>query len=424
MTSDGANIQPDIDLASDLFDRLRAETFDGIGITRDTFGEGEQKAHDMVAEAARALGLDVSTDHAGNLYMRLAGSNPGAKRLLLGSHLDSVPQGGNYDGAAGVLAGLAVVAGLKQAGVTPNRDITVIAVRGEESAWFPYSYIGSRSALGAIPADVVDGVTRADSGISLGDQMRAAGFDPDAVKAGKTAVTPEETAGYIEVHIEQGPVLLSEDLPVAVVSGVRGSSRRRSAKIVGEYSHSGAVPRVHRKDAAAAFAEFAYRVDQRWIEIDEGGGDLVVTFCTLGTDPERHAFSIIPGEVAFSLDMRSTSRETLDGMDAFIADLVAELEAKRGVTFELGPYSDSPAVPLDADLRAGLLKAADAAGIPHREMASGGGHDAVAFTEAGIPAAMLFVRNEHGSHNPDEHMEIADFAQACRVLMAYVRTET
>ncbi|MEX2644184.1 MAG: Zn-dependent hydrolase [Acetobacterales bacterium] len=423
MNTDTANIQPDVDLAKELFDKLREATFDGVGITRDTFGEGEQKAHDIVTAAAKGLGLEIETDFAGNLYLRLPGADRKAKQLLLGSHLDSVPQGGNYDGAAGVLAGLAVVAGLKRAGVTPARDITVIVVRGEESAWFPYSYIGSRCALGLIPPEVVDEVKRSDSGVSLGEQMRKGGWDPDAVKAGRKHVTPENTAGYIEVHIEQGPVLLSEGLPVAVVTGVRGSSRRRSAKIAGEYSHSGAVPRKYRKDAAAAFAEFAYRVDRRWIEIDEAGGDLVVTFCTLGTNPKRHAFSIIPGEVSFSLDMRSTSRETLDEMDAFIAKLVPELEEKRGVTFDLGPYTDTPAPGMDDGLRKGLARAAESAGVKFREMASGGGHDAVAFNQAGIPAAMLFVRNEHGSHNPDEHMEIADFAEVCRVLMTYVRAE-
>ncbi|HJS86689.1 MAG TPA: M20/M25/M40 family metallo-hydrolase, partial [Acetobacteraceae bacterium] len=146
-----ASLTPDIDLAARLFAGLRERGFDGIGITRDAYGPGEQAAHDLVRATAEGLRLETETDPAGNLYMTLPGRDCAAKRIVLGSHLDSVPRGGNYDGAAGVLAGLAVVAGMQAASFTPARDVTVLAVRAEEAgAWFPISYPGSRAALGRL----------------------------------------------------------------------------------------------------------------------------------------------------------------------------------------------------------------------------------------------------------------------------------
>lgn len=135
------NLTPDIALAERMFDELRAKSFDGVGITREAYGPGEAMAHAMVARESEALGLEVATDFAGNLYATLPGADRAAPRVLIGSHLDSVPQGGNFDGAAGVLAGMATVAGMRKAGFTPARDITVLAVRAEEAgAWFPTSY--------------------------------------------------------------------------------------------------------------------------------------------------------------------------------------------------------------------------------------------------------------------------------------------
>ncbi|HET8997469.1 MAG TPA: M20/M25/M40 family metallo-hydrolase, partial [Acetobacteraceae bacterium] len=202
-----SNLGPDIDLATRLFTALRDATFDGVGITREAYGPGEQKAHALVRSEAEALGLEIANDAAGNLYMTLPGRDRAAKRIVLGSHLDSVPQGGNYDGAAGVLAGLATVAGMRRAGFMPSCDITVLAVRAEEAgAWFPTSFPGSHAALGRLPPEALS-LRRMDTGRTLEDHMRELGFDPDAVRAGKRQLGPHNTAAYLELHIEQGPVL-------------------------------------------------------------------------------------------------------------------------------------------------------------------------------------------------------------------------
>jgi len=409
------NLTPDVELAARMFDELRQNSFDGVGITREAYGPGERMAHALARREAEALGLEVAADPVGNLHMTLPGQDRAAKRVLLGSHLDSVPQGGNFDGAAGVLAGLAAVAGLKRAGFTPARDVTVIATRAEEAgAWFPTSYPGSRGALGRLRPEELE-VKRQDSGRSLAEHMREEGFDPDFAARGEKVLTPDNAAAFLEVHIEQGPVLDSEGVPVGIVTGIPGSRRLRQGRVLGEYNHSGGTPRRYRRDAAIALAELAVALDEEWARLEAHGHRLVCTFCTLATTAEA-GFTKIPGEATFMLDVRSVNPASVDAIFAELARQVTAIEARRGVRFELGPETGSVAAPMDAALRAGLARAAETIGVPYLEMASGGGHDAAAFAAAGIPSAMLFVRNQNGSHNPHEAMRMEDFAAACSVV--------
>lgn len=408
------NLTPDVALAEKLFDELRTATFDGVGITREAYGPGERKAHAIVRAAADAVGLETRADPAGNLLMTLPGSDRAAKRVVLGSHLDSVAQGGNYDGAAGVLAGLATVAGMKRAGFVPGRDVTVVALRAEEAgAWFPTSYPGSRAALGLLPASDL-AIKRQDSGRSLADHMREEGFDPGFVEAGGKTFSPADTAAFLELHIEQGPVLDVEGIPVGIITGIPGSRRLRAARVVGEYNHSGATPRKYRRDAAIALAELAHRVDERWVQLEAQGHVLVCTFCVMGTTADA-GFTKIAGEAVFQLDVRAVNPHSVDALMETLYDIVPGIEARRGVRFELGQETSSRSAPMDAAIQAGLKRAAETLGVKHMVMASGGGHDAAAFVLAGIPAGMLFVRNQNGSHNPHEAMRREDFAQACAV---------
>ncbi len=408
------NLSPDVALAERLFDELREATHDGVGITRTAYGEGERKAHAIVRAAAEAVGLETRADPVGNLLMTLPGADRAAKRVVLGSHLDSVQSGGNFDGAAGVLAGLAAVAGMKRAGFVPGRDVTVVAVRAEEAgSWFPVSYPGSRGALGLLPVAEL-GVKRQDSGRTLADHMREEGFDPGFVEAGGKTFSPADTAAFLELHVEQGPVLDVEGIPVGIITGIPGSRRLRAARVVGEYNHSGATPRKYRRDAAAALAELAHRVDERWVQLEAQGHVLVCTFCVMGTTAEA-GFTKIAGEAVFQLDVRSVNPHSVDALMETLYELVPEIEARRGVRFELGAETASRAAPMDAAVQAGLKRAAEQLGIPHKVMASGGGHDAAAFVQAGIPAGMLFVRNQNGSHNPHEAMRMEDFRAACAV---------
>ena len=414
------NLTPDVDLAAALFDALRERSFDGVGITREAYGPGERMAHELVRAQADAIGLETRVDPVGNLYMTLPGADRAAKRVILGSHLDSVPQGGNFDGAAGVLAGLAVVAGMQRAGFVPARDVTVMAIRAEEAgAWFPTSFPGSRAALGTMGAEEL-AVRRTDSGRTLGDHMAEEGFDPGFVERRERAISPDDTAAFIELHIEQGPVLEAEGIAVGIVTGIPGSRRLRNARVLGEFNHSGATPRKYRRDAAIALADLASSLDEYWCELDAMGRSLVCTFCTLGTTAEA-GFTKIAGEARFMLDVRSVDVRNCDLVYERLYALVAAIEARRGVRFELGAEGGSRASLMDAGVQAGLLSAAAALGISYKSMPSGAGHDAAAFAQAGIPAGMVFVRNQHGSHNPHEAMRMEDFADGAAVISRFVQ---
>ena len=407
--------QIDPDFAADLFERLLQRTASTPGVTRDSYGEGEQAAHDIAREAAVGLDLEISVDPAGNLFMTLPGADRDRPACLVGSHLDSVPNGGNFDGAAGVVAGLTAAAAFRAAGQPPPHDVTVVAIRAEESTWFPVSYIGSRAALGRLPPEALN-VRRSDSGDSLAEHMRRGGFDPDAVARGANLLDGRPPAAFLELHIEQGPTLVEEDLPVGLVSGIRGSVRFREARCLGDYGHSGAVPRRYRHDALFGAAELVAALESLWRALEDEGRDLAITLGKFGTDPAMHAFSKIPGEVGFCIDVRSESEETLDIVKARLSALCRSIGETRGLSFELGPETASTPAMMDAGILQAARAAASELGLPCRTMPSGAGHDAAVFANAGIPSGMIFVRNRNGSHNPDEAMELPDFAAGCRLL--------
>lgn len=410
-----ATAQPDIALARRLFDELARRTGTRKGITRASYGLGEQIAHDMVRREARSLGLDIRTDAACNLYVSLPGRTDGPG-VWLGSHLDSVPLGGNYDGAAGVLAGLSVVSGFRKAGVVPPRGVTVMAIRAEESTWFNASYIGSRAAFGRLAPDELDSVTRASDGITLRAAIAAAGGDLEALGQGRPGLRPRDPGLFVETHIEQGPLLLARGIPLGIVTGIRGSFRYRHAECLGAYAHSGATPRSERQDALKAVAALIVEMDRLWDRRSAGGEDLTVTFGQIGTDPAEAAFSKVPGKVRFSVDVRSDSQATLDSVRAEMEAIIDAVSARERVRFRLGPLSTSQPAAMAPAATDALRAAAVAEAVPAITMPSGAGHDAAVFAQMGVPTAMLFLRNENGSHNPDEAMDMEDFACAARVL--------
>ena len=406
---------PDLDLAARLFDALAARTRRGRGIERDSYGSGEQAAHDIAAEAARSIGLDVSVDAIGNLLMVLPGRDRGAPMLLMGSHLDSVPQGGNFDGAAGVVAGLSILAGFAQAGFVPGRDVGTMAIRAEESAWFDVPYLGSAGAFGLLDPACLD-VRRSDSGRSLGDTLAAGGFDAGAIATRRRLLDPARLAAYLELHIEQGPVLVGECAPMAVVTGIRGCRRLRHARCIGAYGHSGALPRAYRQDAVAATVALLSRIEAEWLRAEAAGADLVVTTGEFTTDPAQHGPSKVPGETRFVVDIRSVADGAMEALEAAVREHAADVEAEYRVRFDLGAASYSPPAVLDARLQAVLHVAMGDVGATPFAMASGAGHDAAVFASVGVSTAMLFVRNRNGSHNPEEAMDLDDFALAVRAL--------
>ena len=405
-------IEPDLKLAASLFEALSRATRRGRGIVRDSYGAGEQAAHDLVRSAAETIGLEVALDAIGNLTLTLPGRDRSAKRIVMGSHLDSVPQGGNFDGAAGVVAGLSIVSAMQQAGVVPPCDLAVMAIRAEESAWFDIAYLGSAGAFGLLDPGCLS-IPRSDNGQSLESTLVQQGFDPQAIRERRRLLEPSRIRAYLELHIEQGPTLVERALPAAVVTGIRGCKRFRNARCIGEYAHSGAVSRPDRHDAVAATVAFLHHMETVWVQQEQAGADLVLTAGELFTDPAMHGPSKIAGETRFVLDLRSLSDATMSAVAAEARAAAARTSATYRVSIELGATSDSPPAIMDDRLRTRLMSLLD----QPFEMASGAGHDAAVFARQGIPTAMVFVRNENGSHNPDEAMSPDDFAVGARTLM-------
>jgi N-carbamoyl-L-amino-acid hydrolase len=418
VTKNPLRVAPDLDLARTMFDELERHTRVGRGITRDTYGAGENFAHRLAEQIARSLDLEIATDAALNLYMTLPGRDRGLPRFITGSHMDSVPQGGNYDGAAGVVAGLAAVAGLKAQGIVPRRDVTVMAIRGEEAAWFNSSYIGSHAAFGKLAAEAF-GVPRSDTRRPLADHMSEAGCDVAALRHGKAHLSPDAIAAFVEVHIEQGPVLEQAGLPVGIVTGIRGCLRHRDARCFGEYAHSGAAPRLLRRDAVAATAELVHRLGEACIHMESAGADLVFTVGELNTDPAVAAPSKVAGETRFVLDFRGLEEAVMRDASVVAARLADEIGVRRNVRFALGDARYSYPATMDLPLRRHLGRLAGDLDIPAMELPSGAGHDAAVFATFGVPTGMIFIRNSNGSHNPNEAMELADFAVAAGLLAAY-----
>ena len=405
-------------MAQALFDALRRDGATNRGVSRDPYGAGEQRAHATAVQAAQALGLEITGDAAANTYMTWPGKDRAAPRIVIGSHLDSVPQGGNFDGAAGVVAGLAAVAALQASGVQPACDVTVMAIRAEESIWFQVSYLGSRGALGTLP-DGAMAARRIDTGRALADHVRDCGGDPAALQAGARHLDPAMVRAFLEVHIEQAPSLVEAGLPVAICTGIPGNFRHAEARIIGADDHVG-LPRRFRRDAGLAGAEFHLAMDALWRDFEARG---VPMACTLGkfyTDPARHGLTVVPGSFAFSLDVRAYDEAVLAELEQRMHAIIAGIEVRRGVRFDLGPRASAAVGAVDPGIRAGLEQAAAAQGVATMALGSPASHDAAAFAAAGVKMGMLFIRNENGSHNPDEAMELDDFLAATRVLTQWL----
>ena len=411
-------VETQSDFAAEVFDQLRAVSADVQGVTRESYGPGEHAAHQLMAETAHELGLEVSTDAAMNTYMTLPGRDRSAPIRMVGSHLDSVPKGGNFDGAAGVVSGLTAIRALQSMGVQPPADISVMGIRAEESCWFGVSYIGSRSALGTLPGDALDTATRADNGETLARHLAACGGDPERVRDAPSHLDPARIGAFLEPHIEQGPVLVEEGFPCGIVTGIRGNRRFPNARCLGEYAHCGGAPRRVRKDAVVAATAFVQALDALWDEAEAHGEDFACTIGKFTTNQDRHAMTIIAGEVQFSVDVRSVEPAMLVRLETELPRIAAELSAKHRVQLDLGAMTRAApgvmAPPLVAQYRA----AAQAMHVSTMDIASGASHDSAAFADAGVPTAMLFISNEHGSHNPDEAMAIPDFIEATKLLTA------
>jgi allantoate deiminase len=364
------------------------------------------RASDRVAGWMEEAGLTVRRDTVGNVIGRTGGDAP---PFVLGSHLDTVPNAGRYDGPLGILVALAAVERLSAAGSRPSTPLEVVAFADEEGTRFGTSYLGSAAYTGGFEREWL-GLQDAD-GITLGEALAAAGENPDAAVE---SATPQ-LAGYLEVHIEQGPVLEREDLPVGVVSAVAGQTRPRVV-VSGAAGHAGTLPMSARRDALAAAAEVVLTVERIGRETD----GLVATVGALEVSP--NVGNVVPGEARMLLDLRHAEDDArARAADAMRAE-VERIGSARGVDVTWTLRYDTPAVELSPDLRGRLEGAIEDAGHPVWTLVSGAGHDAVMLSRV-CPAAMLFVRCAGGiSHDPRESVEEADVAVTLDVAERFLRS--
>ena len=378
-------------------DELAACTDDPGAITRPFASEAMKRAHELVRGWMREAGMTVARDNIGNLRATYEGSGHGT--MLLGSHLDSVRDAGRYDGPLGVMVALAAVQRLHDHGRRLPFAIEVLAFADEEGLRFGSTYLGSRAVAGRLTEDEL---RRTDEGgLTMEQAIRTFGGDPS--RLAEDAWTGERPLGYVEVHIEQGPVLERLGLPVGVVSAIAGQSRFEIT-FTGEAGHAGTVPMQQRRDALVAASMFVPAID------DLGPG-LVATVGKMSVRPG--AANVIPGEVVLSLDVRSASDEQRVEACAKLLGAATEIGRGRNIDVRAVQVSERAAVVCSPRLT-GLLR--EAIGENAVEVASGAGHDGVYMSEL-TDIAMLFVRCEGGvSHNPAESVTADDVAVAIEVL--------
>jgi len=403
-------------LALGIFDEVRRMSPDVEGVSRPAFSQVETAVLGYLDGIAQRHGLVTWRDAGANLMIARPGdTNREARHGLLGSHVDSVPQGGNYDGLAGVVTALLALISMEHDGVATPLPIRAIALRGEESAFFGHAYMGSKALFGMLDGKALAAKSSLD-GRTMREAMADCGIDVARVAKGEPLADPAQIAFFLELHIEQGPLLIDRNWPIAAVTGIRGNIRHREIRCIGEAGHSGAVPRWLRRDAVMATADLLIRMDEHWSVIQQHGGDLVMTTGVFHTNPDNNAMSRIASETSFSFEARSQQATTLRAIEGLLHSECEIIQRDRGVRFVF----DEPVHSREAFLDDGIVEALKAAciaeGLPDEAVPSGAGHDAAVFAQAGIRSGMLFVRNAHGSHNPHESMDIDDMLHGARVF--------
>ena len=376
------------------------------GVTRLSFTEEERAAKDQVASFMREAGLSVREDAAGNLFGRREGRDPDSPAVLIGSHVDSVYNGGNFDGPLGVLAGVEILQTMQEQGVETERPIEVVAFTDEEGARFSFGMIGSRALAGRLaPEDLTKHEDK--DGVSIAEAMRAYGLDPERV--GEAARPEGSVEAYVELHIEQGRVLENEDLPAGVVMGIAGPVWLRFS-LTGETGHAGATPMNLRHDALATAAEVMCHIETEASET----GTSVGTVGQLSLEPG--GINIIPGRVEFSLDLRDIDQEVRDGVEGRILKGAEEICERRGTGLEIETLQRLAPAPCSGLVRDAVRGACERVGIRPHALPSGAGHDGMQLTDL-CPMGMIFVRSKNGvSHSPDEWSSRKDCAAGSDIL--------
>ncbi|WP_027155828.1 Zn-dependent hydrolase [Mesorhizobium sp. WSM2561] len=382
---------------------------DGAGcLTRLAASGNDKLGRDAFVEWAKSAGLGVRIDRIGNVFAIWGRISPeGAAPLLIGSHIDTVIDAGKLDGCYGVLAGLEVVQTLKENGATPDFPVIVAAFTNEEGVRFAPDMMGSAVFAGSLPLEAALSTIGTD-GMILGAELRRIGY------AGDETPGLFRPMAYLELHIEQGPVLEREGLEIGVVEGVQGISWLKIV-VKGEANHAGTTPMVMRRDAAVAAARIVTFLDEM---AQAAKGKLVATVGCLSVTP--NAINVVPGKVEITVDLRSPIGALLASAETKLTHFLERLAVQTGCDVIAEKLSRTDPVLFDQPLISQVENAAVARGLSHRRMTSGAGHDAQMLA-AIAPTAMLFVPSKGGiSHNPREHTEAQQLVAGANVLLETV----
>lgn len=403
----------DLALGRRLMDRLEALAAfsdDASGLTRLYLSPSHKRAVDALAGWMREAGMSVRMDALGTLIGRYEGTANRSQALLIGSHVDTVRSAGRYDGALGVMAALSAVEALAQSGERLPYAIEVVAFGDEEGVRFPSTLRASRALACTLDPGTLE--ERDADGISVRDALISFGCDPARIK--EAAIPHGDALAFVEVHIEQGPVLEGKDQPIGVVTAINGA-RRLQVTVEGVAGHAGTVPMAMRRDSLAAAAEMVLAVERTGL----GMPNLVATVGVIDARPG--AANVIPGTTRFTVDVRASHDDWRDEGARRIDAEISSIAARRGVTVTVETMHRASATACDAKIIAALGEAARRAGYDPIHLPSGAGHDAMAMASL-CPIGMLFVRCAGGiSHHPAESITIEDADACMRTLMEFLR---
>ena len=390
-------------------DTLGRLSEDPGGLTRIFMSKEQRAVDDLTLGWMREAGMSARLDAIGNVVGRYEGEKEGAPCLMLGSHLDTVRNAGKYDGMLGVIAAIDCVHTLNARGRRLPFAIEVVGFADEEGVRFGSTLLGSRAIAGTFDAKLLE--NRDKDGTSMREALAAFGLDPERV--GDAVRRRGDILAYAELHIEQGPVLEAEELPVGVVTAINGANRF-TVEIEGMAGHAGTVPMSLRRDALAAASECVLAIESRCSREPE----LVGTVGRLEAAPG--ATNVIPGNVRFTIDLRAPSDEQRRRASVDINEAIPSICARRGVRVTVRPTHEGRTATCAGWMQQQIASAIEAEGLPVRRLPSGAGHDGMALVDL-VDIGMLFVRCKDGiSHNPLEAITVADAELSARVFLRFI----
>lgn len=391
-----------------LFDKINQYNSGDRGITRVAYTNEEQTCTHAFMRLCKAENLEIRMDACGNVIARREGKVKGLPPVVMGSHLDTVYQGGKYDGTVGVTAALEVIKRLNERGIETNHPIEIISFACEESARFGVSTVGSKAMAGVIDKEKYRNLTDRD-GISMEKAFALCALDFNSIEEASRA--NEEFKAFFELHIEQGPILINNEKKIGIVTGI-AAPERFIFKIIGKASHSGTTPMNMRRDALLGASEIALALEKAAIREQKNG-----TVATVGVlNIQSGAMNVIPGEVEMKVDIRSTSLESRKRVLNELQEVIAAVKQTRQLEIQSFEISSEEPVLLHADVIDSLTKICETKELPYEVMPSGAGHDAMNMARL-CPTGLIFIPSVDGlSHHPNEYTPMDDILLGIDVL--------